>query len=90
MNFSSYTDKQIDKTLVSLRGSMDPETRDLRYQEIAEAIRDDVPAIFLYRPVWTWLIQKSIKVPAVQFLNSGDERLSRVNEWYIFTKRIWK
>jgi peptide/nickel transport system substrate-binding protein len=90
MNFSGYANKNIDALLTGLRDSLDPATRDLDYQEIADILKTDLPAIFLYRPTLTWLVQKTINIPPTDFLNSAEERFSRVNEWYLFTKRTFK
>jgi len=90
MNFSGYANKNLDSTLVLLREALDQETRDEQYLEIASIIKKDLPVLFLYRPIWTWLVQKTINTPEMKLLNTADERLARVNEWYLFTRRSWK
>jgi peptide/nickel transport system substrate-binding protein len=90
MNFPGYTDKEIDQTLSFLREALELENKQEEYQKIAQAIKEDLPAIFLYRPSWTWLVSKTIKVPLTTFLNTPEEHLSLVNQWHLFTKRVWK
>ena len=89
MNFSHYRNIELDKILNKLRQE---EATDLAqaYSEISRILKQDLPAIFLYRPKRYFAVSDYLLLPEMKFIQSDGERLSRINEWHILTQRVWK
>lgn len=50
-NLSNYKSFQVDSIIESVRSTFDPEKKKVKMKELAERMKEDIPAIFLYRPV---------------------------------------
>ncbi len=88
LNFAIYEDKSADRVLADIRNSSDNDLKRL-YEELDALVKNDAPGVFLYLPKLNWLIDDSFRFPEITVLNSVGERFSRVNEWYLYLKRVW-
>lgn len=89
LNFAIYEDKSADKVLEKIRNSAGDEDLKRLYEELDALVKNDAPGVFLYLPKLNWLIDDSFRFPEITVLNSVGERFSRVNEWYLYLKRVW-
>ncbi len=96
LNISGYTNKEVDKLLEDARLSTDQEKRIENYKKFQEILASDVPAIFMYSPVYAYAQSKKIKNFSVEKILKSSDRFSNINDWYIKTgkevdwKGIWK
>ncbi|MFH1366825.1 MAG: ABC transporter substrate-binding protein [Patescibacteria group bacterium] len=90
LNLSIYFDKQIDKVLEQARVTSDEKERSLKYVEFQNLLANDLPAIFLYTPYYTYGLAKKIKGFDLEKIVSPQDRFADVEKWYIKTRRAWK
>ncbi|MDO9399782.1 MAG: ABC transporter substrate-binding protein [bacterium] len=91
LNISDYANKEVDKLLEDARLINDVNARREKYVKFQEIISEDVPAIFLYSPSYTYVQSKQIKGFAVKNILMPYDRFANIDEWYIKTgkKIVW-
>ncbi|MFH1661756.1 MAG: peptide ABC transporter substrate-binding protein [Candidatus Falkowbacteria bacterium] len=87
LNITDYSNKDVDILLEEARLTSDIETRKEKYYKFQEIISEDVPAIFMYSPTYTYIQPKSIKGFGVKNILIPRDRFSNIAEWYIKTKK---
>jgi len=90
LNLALYENKEVDKLLEEIRESLDPETRAEKMSLFQDALIEDTPVIFLYSPDYIYLVSKEIKGVNTKKIVDPSKRFSRIESWYIKTKRVWK
>jgi peptide/nickel transport system substrate-binding protein len=91
LNIANYSNKTVDALLEDARATLNAGVRKDKYKKFQEIIADDVPAIFLYSPIYDYIQSKSIKNYGVIKIYAPADRLSDINEWYIKTNKkiVW-
>ncbi len=90
LNLAVFENRNVDKLLEDARKTANEQERQAKYQEFQNILSAELPAIFLYNPTYTYVVDQKIKginteriiIPADRFNNFGD--------WYIKTKRVYK
>jgi len=90
LNLSNYRNEQVDKSLETLRTSIDEEAKKKAAQTLQQQIATDLPAIFLYNPTYLYIQNKKIKGFAMEVIIEPADRFNQINEWYIKTKIKWQ
>lgn len=88
LNIAMYANKKVDAALEKLRATSSTQDKKDALQIITSEIENDVPAIFLYSPDYFFFVPKSLHGVSVGSLDSGNERLYTVSQWYTVTKRV--
>lgn len=90
-NLSNYSNSQVDRLLSEARVITDKEKRKKMYFEFQDIIADEVPAIFISSPKYTYIQKKDIKNFDVTSISNPSDRFSNISDWYINTgkKIIW-
>lgn len=91
LNLSNYANDDVDKMLEDARLTLDKEERIVKYKKFQEILAEDVPAIFLYSPFYTYIQGKKIKGFETKNISSPADRFADINNWYIKTGRklVW-
>lgn len=91
LNITNYTNKDVDKLLEDARAISNQEERIEKYKQFQEILSEDVPAIFMYSPFYTYVQSKKIKGFEVKSILSPSDRFSNISDWYTKTgkKIIW-
>ena len=89
-NLSLYSNEKVDKLLEEARVNLNPEVRIRKYQEFQNIVVDDIPAIFLYSPIYLYGVNKKVKGIEIKNVILPSKRFSQIEDWYIKTKRVWK
>lgn len=92
LNIADFSNKEADQLLEDGRKLSDEKIRQEKYFRFQEIIAEEVPAIFMYSPTYTYVQSKKIKgYKAVEIISPRD-RFSGISGWYIKTKSkiIWK
>lgn len=87
LNLSLYGNRKADKLLDDARAISNPEERAEKYQAFQDILAEDLPAVFLYQPTYSYIVTDkilNIDLPQIIF---PDDRFSEVNSWYIKTKK---
>ena len=90
LNLTSLNNKEIDKLLEEARKTTDDQKRAEKYYEFQKILAEEIPAIFLYNPTYTYPQNKKIKGFNISKIIIPSNRFNQINEWYIETKRAWK
>ena len=92
LNVAGYESEEVDRLLEEARqADWDSETRKKKYRQIQEKLAQDLPALFLYSPYYTYVQSKNINNFDLQYITSPKDRFSGVENWYTQTgkKLIW-
>jgi peptide/nickel transport system substrate-binding protein len=87
VNLANYANKKVDQLLSEARLIADSKIRDQKYRDMQNILIDDLPAIFLYSPTYTYPISKNIKGISIQRIAIPSDRLINIENWYIKTKK---
>lgn len=89
-NLTGFGSKDTDKLLAGARGAATTAARKTAYQTFSQTLMNDLPAIFLYDPGYTYLQSKKVHGFNVSRLYDPKDRFNNVADWYIKTKNKFK
>ena len=87
LNMTSFANKQADKLIEEARETFDAKKRGEIYKQIQKIIIDDMPAIFLFQPNYTYVLPSKLNGFDMSRIFIPADRLLDSNKWYIKTKR---
>jgi peptide/nickel transport system substrate-binding protein len=90
LNISLYANAKADKAIELARSTHDSSKKVLAQAEFVQELQNDIPAVFLFSPNYTYLEHRSIGGQELQNINDPSERFMNVHEWYLKTKFKWK
>ncbi len=80
-NLSNYKSFQVDSLIEDIRNVFDPEKRKEKLKDLAEEIKKDIPAIFLYRPVYYYASDSKISGLNMDKVVFPSDRFSQISKW---------
>ncbi len=80
-NFANYKSFQIDSLIEAIRATFDEEEKNSRLKSFAEKLREDVPAIFLYRPVYYYATDRKITGINMEGVVFPSDRFANISSW---------
>ncbi|MGB0925282.1 MAG: ABC transporter substrate-binding protein [Minisyncoccia bacterium] len=83
LNISLYSNTKANVELKKLRN----EKTSANMNALEKEITDDVPAVFVYSPAFTYLLPKKIKGERID-IGEKHDRFIYINDWYIRTRNI--
>ncbi|HOF79689.1 MAG TPA: peptide ABC transporter substrate-binding protein [bacterium] len=89
-NLSNYRNEKVDKSLETMRSSLELAARQQAAKELQNQIVNDLPAIFLYNASHLYIQHKKINGFDTDFLVEPADRFNEINHWYIKTSYRWK
>ncbi len=89
LNVSQYTNSKADKILDGLRTATGTASKASLYAQFYQAIKDDVPAVFLYSPKLTYAVPKSLHGLELPVMTTPSDRFQNVADWYMQTEKVW-
>ncbi|OGY45149.1 MAG: hypothetical protein A3A24_00295 [Candidatus Buchananbacteria bacterium RIFCSPLOWO2_01_FULL_46_12] len=90
LNLSLYANRNVDKLLEDARKTADQEERLKKYQEFQTILNSELPAIFLYNPTYTYVVDQKIKDLNIQRITMPADRFNNLSDWYIKTRRVYQ
>lgn len=87
LNLANYSNSSVDKLLVDARETTDKDSRIAKYKKFQEIITNDLPAIFLYSPAYTYVQAKSLQGFTGTTIIQPADRFNGVGDWFIKTKK---
>jgi len=88
LNLAIFTNKTVDKLLEDARKTNNWEERKKNYLEFQKIVAEELPAIFLYNPTYTYPQDQKIKGFDLIGIAVPADRFANINDWYVKTKRI--
>jgi len=90
LNLSRYVNRKADDLLVKAReNANDADEADL-YTQFQTLILDDIPAIFLYTPTYTYATTDKLQGFDVAQISHPSDRFANVLQWYLKTTGTWQ
>ena len=80
-NLSNYKSFQVDSLIENIRSTFDIEEREEYLNDLAERLKDDVPAIFLYRPIYYYATDAKITGLTMDSVVYPSDRFSSMYLW---------
>ncbi len=90
LNVAMYTNSKTDALLESIRTTSDSKNQMEKYNELANIIKQDLPAIFIYSPNFIYAIPKTLHDINLGIITTPSDRWNSVESWYIVTEKVWK
>jgi ABC-type transport system substrate-binding protein len=89
-NLSQYVSFKADSALNEIRETNDEDDRQKALKTLQGILKDDVPAIFLYSPVYVFAHHSDILGVELGALSLHSDRFLTLNNWYIKQERVFK
>lgn len=87
-NFSGWRNFEADQLMEAGRTLVESEDRKRLYFRFQEIFNEDVPAIMLYHPIYTYAVGEHVKNAQIGLLNHPSERFLDFADWYINESRV--
>lgn len=87
-NYAGWDSRTADEAIEQARALDDRELRRGYYTRFQQIFAEEVPALLLYYPVYTYGVRSKIHDVQMGPLNSPADRFRSIANWYIVTKRI--
>lgn len=89
LNVSLYTNITTDELLETARTSQDVTERREAIMEFEKEVAAESPAVFLYSPSFTYVIDADISTPSMERVVRPSERFSGVRKWHMNENDVW-
>ncbi len=89
LNIAQYTNKDVDQLLEEARKTTNESERQKILRETSDLISEEVPAIFLFAPSITYVIDNNIRIAPMNALGIPSDRFMNVTKWHASTENIW-
>lgn len=83
LNLSNYQNPKADYLMEQIRSTFGDAEKQESLNELAEVIATDVPAVFLYRPSYYYLVDKSVSGIDVQNVLQPKDRFYNIHNWIL-------
>lgn len=90
LNLALFKDRDSDKLLETARKTTDNDARRETYRQFQERLIEQVPAIFLYSPLYSYALHNNVHGTMLKAIPLPAYRFSTISTWHVKTKRIWK
>jgi len=80
-NFSDYKSFAVDSLIEDTRSVFNQEKRNKEMNQLAGFIKEDVPAVFLYRPVYYYATDGKVSGISMEGATFSSDRFFNIGEW---------
>lgn len=87
-NFSCMSIRAADELLEEARVSSDQDHRRELYVRFQQIFAEQVPGIFVYRPVYTMAVSDKVRGVQIGPLVSPSDRFASFHQWYVTERRV--
>lgn len=90
LNLTGFANRRVDELLETARATNDDERRAEMYIEFQDILAEDVAAIFLYSPTYTYVVSRKVQGIDVLTIFAPADRFTNVENWYMETEKVWR
>ena len=83
LNLANFANGEADKLLEEARQSLDTNVRIKDYKKFQEIIADEVPAIFLYQPVYIYKVYNKVRGIDLSGITNSWDRFYNIADWFV-------
>jgi len=88
-NYAGFAHRRVSEITEQARVIVNPESRRQLYGEFQEIFAQEVPALLLYVPVYTYAVDERIHDVQIGPLMYPSDRFRTVSEWWIVPRRVF-
>lgn len=89
LNIALYANITTDKLLEDMRTTRDESVKSDLTTQFVNEINDDIPAIFLFSPIFNYVLQNQITIVPEKKLMRPSDRFASIIEWHMSEDRVW-
>ena len=89
LNIAQYTNVNVDRLLEEARTTEDPAEQLRLLNETSEIIESEVPAIFLFGPSISYVVNRDISASEMNMLGRPADRFMNISNWHARTTVVW-
>lgn len=89
LNIAQYTNIDVDEYLERLRTTTDQEVRLDSLRGINRILQEELPAVFLFVPTFTYILDDDVKAAAFSRITKPSERFANIAQWHIQSDKLW-
>jgi ABC-type transport system substrate-binding protein len=89
LNISQYANIEVDNLLSTARTATSTTERDAKVTTAMNIIRNERPAIFLYVPTLTYVVDRDVTVAPMEGLSKPQERFMNIEDWHVAKEDRW-
>ena len=87
-NYGAFALREADEIMEEARMTSDIHQRIDLYHRFQELFTQEVPALLLYHPVYTYGVDERVGDVQILPMNRAADRFATVNDWYVQTKQV--
>ena len=87
-NYSGWNNPEADAVMEKARATISEDERKSLYHQFQDIFADDLPAIVLYYPVYTYGVSDRVHNVQIGSLTQPAERFWTFKDWYMLTRRV--
>lgn len=89
LNIAQYANIDTDDLLEDIRIEKDVTKRASMVQRFVDIVSDEIPAIFLYTPTFSYVLDKNVTATSLDGLSKPSERFSNIAHWHMSANKLW-
>ncbi len=87
-NYAGWENPQADALMEDARAEIDPQRRRELYIAFQRLFAEELPALPLYYPTYTYGVSRRVKNVQIGPINNRADRFATFPDWYIVTRRV--
>lgn len=87
-NYGSWRNEEADKVMEQARKTLIESERLALYAQFQTIFAEELPALLLYYPVYTYGVNEKVHNVQIGALNYPSERFAGFADWYMVTRRV--
>ena len=87
-NYGGWDNRKASEALEAARRLADREQRKVYYDEFQSIFAQEVPALIIANPVYTYAVDKAVKLVQIGPLVTPSDRFRNLADWYMNTRRV--
>lgn len=90
LNIGMYNNSKVDSILESIQKTLTVESREEKYESLAEEFESNVPAFTIYSPKYLYVTSPNLNNFTLSNITIPSDRFSSVYLWSADTDKVWK
>ncbi len=87
-NYTGFAHREADQIMEEARRTTDQTRRMELYHRFQQIFADEVPALLLYHPVYSYAIDTRVKGVQIAPMIDPSDRFRTITDWYVITRRV--
>lgn len=89
LNIAQYTNVTVDELLETARTEQSEAARENTLAEASQIISEEKPAILLFQPTMTYLVNDQVTITPAHSIGRVSDRFINIDEWHTESDSLW-